>query len=139
MSEDLIERLTSKLFEDEVFSDFVVHQLCGFLTRESDEVYLKMRTEFKECIPKDVGINNYFTLDSTCKLEQVFLQLNPAMNTGDSGSTDGKQVENLDYKIDNDDSNEVERDPSAQSNNGDTKRLYSIDELPNESNRSGSF
>ena len=61
MSEDLIERLTSKLFEDEVFSDFVVHQLCGFLTRESDEVYLKMRTEFKDCIPKDVGINNYFT------------------------------------------------------------------------------
>ena len=90
MSEDLIERLTSKLFEDEVFSDFVVHQLCGFLTRESDEVYLKMRTDFNECIPKDVGINNYFTLDSTCKLEQVFLQLNPAMNTGDSGSTDGK-------------------------------------------------
>ena len=33
MSEDLIERMTSKLFEDAEFSTMVV-QLCGELTRE---------------------------------------------------------------------------------------------------------
>ena len=39
-----------------------------------------------QCIPKDVGINPYFTLDHTSKMEQIFLQLHPELNLGDSGS-----------------------------------------------------
>lgn len=42
------------------------------------------------CIPKDVGINPYFTLDHTSKLEQVFFQLHPELNLGDSGSIEGQ-------------------------------------------------
>lgn len=38
MNEDLVERMTSKLFEDPAFSDMVV-QLCGELTRDQDEAY----------------------------------------------------------------------------------------------------
>ena len=77
MSEDLIERLTSKLFENPEFSQFVVFQLCGELTKEEDGVYQKMKVDFSNCTPKDVGINPYFTLDDTSKLEEVFLLLNP--------------------------------------------------------------
>ena len=69
MSEDLIERLTSKLFEDPQFSSFVVNQLCGLLTKDVDEKYNQMRIDFQNCTPKDVGINLYFTLDKTSKLE----------------------------------------------------------------------
>ena len=38
MSEDLIERMTSKIFEDAEFSQLVV-SLCGELTREQDLKY----------------------------------------------------------------------------------------------------
>ena len=38
MNEDLIERMTSKLFEDASFSNLMV-QLCGELTREKDQEY----------------------------------------------------------------------------------------------------
>jgi len=72
MSEDLIERMTSKLFEDASFSEFVV-QLCGELTREQDDAYQRIKRDFASCIPKDVGINPYFTIDHTSKIEQVFM------------------------------------------------------------------
>ena len=91
MREDLIERMTSKLFEKPSFSNLVI-QLCGELTRKDDEAYKKIKNEFLLCRPKDVGINNYFTLDSTSKLEQVFMQLHPELNLGDSGSIDGQGV-----------------------------------------------
>ena len=91
MREDLIERMTSKLFEKPSFSNLVI-QLCGELTRKDDEAYKKIKSEFLLCQPKDVGINNYFTLDSTSKLEQVFMQLHPELNLGDSGSIDGQGV-----------------------------------------------
>lgn len=89
MNEDLIERMTSKLFEEPSFSALVV-QLCGELTREQDEAYQRIKRDFHSCIPKHVGINPYFTLDHTSKLEQVFLQLHPELNLGDSGSIDGQ-------------------------------------------------
>ena len=68
MSEDLIERMTTKLFEDPDFSQLVV-QLCGELTKEQDEAYNRIKSDFAQCKPKDVGINPYFTLDHTSKLE----------------------------------------------------------------------
>ena len=86
MSEDLIERMTSKLFEDAEFSQLIV-QLCGELTKEQDEAYNRIKRDFAKCKPKDVGINAYFTLDHTSKLEQVFMQLNPQQLMGDSGGS----------------------------------------------------
>lgn len=68
MNEDLIERMTSKIFEDDAFAQLIV-DLCGELTREQDEAYLRIKRQFQSCIPKDVGINPYFTLDHTSKLE----------------------------------------------------------------------
>ena len=89
MSEDLIERMTSKLFENSSFTEMVV-QLCGELTRDSDQQYQSIKREFSTCIPKDVGINAYFTLDHTSKLETIFMQLHPELNVGDSGSIEGQ-------------------------------------------------
>ena len=94
MSEDLIERMTSKLFESPEFSNMVV-QLCGELTRDEDQAYQSIKRDFYSCIPKDVGINPYFTLDHTSKLEQIFMQLHPELNTGDSGSIDGQEKANV--------------------------------------------
>ena len=68
MNEDLIERMTSKLFEDPAFSQLIV-SLCGELTRDQDQDYQRIKRDFQECIPKHVGINPYFTLDHTSKLE----------------------------------------------------------------------
>mmetsp|Transcript_24421 Transcript_24421/g.32719 ORF Transcript_24421/g.32719 Transcript_24421/m.32719 type:complete len:136 (+) Transcript_24421:2003-2410(+) len=89
MREDLIERMTSKLFERPSFSNLII-QLCGELTREDDEAYKRIKSEFIKCKPKDVGINPYFTLDHTSKIEQVFMQLHPELNLGDSGSIEGQ-------------------------------------------------
>ena len=47
-----------------------------------------------ECIPRDVGINPFFTLDHTSKLEQIFLQKHPSLiDLGNSGSVkDGPDI-----------------------------------------------
>ena len=89
MSEDLIERMTSKLFEDAQFSALIV-QLCGELTRDKDSMYQKIKRDFLECIPRDVGINPFFTLDHTSKLEQIYLQKHPnEIDLGISGNVRG--------------------------------------------------
>ena len=93
MNEDLIERMTSKLFENAEFSELVV-QLCGELTRDQDQRYQEIKRDFASCIPKDVGINPYFTLDHTSKIQQVFMELHPEVNIGDSGSIDEYGGEN---------------------------------------------
>ena len=89
MREDLIERMTSKLFEKTSFSKLII-QLCSELTKEDDLAYKRIRNNFSECIPKDFGINPYFTLDQTSKIEQVFMSLHPELNLGDSGSIEGQ-------------------------------------------------
>ena len=45
MSEDLMERMTSKIFEDRAFSELMT-QLCGELTREEDAKYLQLKMKF---------------------------------------------------------------------------------------------
>jgi hypothetical protein len=52
--------------------------------------------------PKDVGINLYFTCDETSKLEQVFNELYPDANQGDSGSSssDPSKVQALPKNLD---------------------------------------
>ena len=86
MREDLIERMTSKLFENDVFTNMIL-QLCGELTRKEEEKYVKIKRDFANMKPKDLGISPFFTLDDTSKLESVFLQLHPEQHIGDSGSS----------------------------------------------------
>lgn len=62
MREDLIERITSKLFDKPSFSNLII-ELCGELTREDDMAYRRIKNDFNRVIPKDIGINAYFTLD----------------------------------------------------------------------------
>ena len=61
MREDLIERMTSKLFEDLGFSNFVV-MLCSKLTEEEDQLYESTKTALSYLQPKDLGLNDYFKM-----------------------------------------------------------------------------
>ena len=93
MDQDLIERMTSKIFEDAKFSTLMV-QLCGELTKEQDLRYVQLKRDFEKVKPKDVGIGPYFTMDETSKLESVFLESHPDENIGDvGGSNAGKKSE----------------------------------------------
>jgi len=56
MREDLIERITTKLFEKPSFSALII-QLCGELTREDDMAYKRVKNDFDHVVPRDVGIN----------------------------------------------------------------------------------
>jgi hypothetical protein len=68
MREDLIERLTSKIFNNPDFS-FVILQLCRETNKKKQKQYLDAVSKMKNIKPKDVGINLYFTCDETSKLE----------------------------------------------------------------------
>ena len=99
MDQDLIERMTSKLFEDSKFSSLMV-QLCGELTKDKDLKYQLLKRDFANVKPKDVGIGPYFTLDETSKLESVFLQSHPEVHIGDSGgSSADKETDQKDDRL----------------------------------------
>lgn len=89
MREDLIERLTSKIFEKHEFSSLIL-QLCRETSRGKEKQYLEAIDKLSNVKPKDVGISLYFTCDESSKLEQVFLELHPDVNLGDSGSSSDK-------------------------------------------------
>lgn len=76
MTQDIIERLTSKLFEHEEFSDLVL-KLCRVITREQEFDFCKRLSEVTGLRPKQVGISPYLTLDDTCMLEQIYKELHP--------------------------------------------------------------
>lgn len=89
MREDLIERLTSKIFENLEFSNLILY-LCRETVRSKEKQYSEAVEKFGQIKPKDVGISPYFTCDETSKLEQVYLELHPDANLGDSGSSSDK-------------------------------------------------
>lgn len=88
MREDLIERLTSKIFENQDFSSLML-QLCRETVRSKEKQYLEAIEKVANVKPKDFGISLYFTCDDSSKLEQVYLELHPDVNLGDSGSSSG--------------------------------------------------
>lgn len=92
MREDLIERLTSKIFENEDFSH-VVLGLCRYQVKSKEKTYHDALAKLSKIKPKDCGISPYFTCDETSKLEQVYLELHPEANSGDSGSSSGERSE----------------------------------------------
>ena len=79
MREDLIERLTSKIFDNDDFASLML-QLCREITRSKEKQYLATTEKLSKLKPKDVGINLYFTCDETSKLEQVYMELHPDAN-----------------------------------------------------------
>lgn len=89
MREDLIERLTSKIFNNKDFS-YIILQLCRETIKDKEKKYGEAVFKLKHIKPKDCGISPYFTLDETSKLEQVYRDLHPDENFGDSGSSSGE-------------------------------------------------
>ena len=86
MTQDLIERLTSKTFEDIEFSNLIL-QMCRELTRQDEEAFSKKTEEIIKLKPKNIGISPYHTLDETSKLMTVFNEVNQVNNAGDVGGS----------------------------------------------------
>ena len=78
--------------------------------------------------PKDLGISPYFTLDETSKLEQVYLELHPEQNIGDSGSSTPRKSKT---------SQSVLVQPSSAPANSLANSLLAA--IPEEVNRRNSF
>lgn len=79
MKEDLVERLTSMLFNDESFSGTVLG-LCRELTREQERDYLRRVKEVQGILPLHVGISPFLTLDRTSNIVEQFEKYNLAMS-----------------------------------------------------------
>jgi len=76
MKEDLVECLTSRLFCNDEFSHLLL-DLSRIATFDDEKMFVKRLREIKHLKPKDVGISPYLTLDKSCKIEQVWNELNP--------------------------------------------------------------
>lgn len=68
MRQDLIERITSKVFSCESFSNSVL-SLCAVTNREVSAAYAKRLEQVKNLKPANVGISPFLTLDSSGNLE----------------------------------------------------------------------
>jgi len=73
MKEDLIERITSKVFSNLDFSNLVV-SICRQMNLAHEQSYLKRLEEVRGIKPRDVGISPFLTLDKTGNLEKVFME-----------------------------------------------------------------
>lgn len=73
MKEDLIEKLTSMVFDDNEFSKTVL-RLCSEITYDSEVKFLKRLVKLQDMKPKHVGISPYLTLDSSSNMEQEFIK-----------------------------------------------------------------
>jgi hypothetical protein len=73
MKEDLIERITTKVFDNLEFSSLVV-SICRQMNQAHEATYLKRLGEVKGIKPRDVGISPFLTLDRTGNLEKVFME-----------------------------------------------------------------
>lgn len=87
MKEDLIERITSKIFGRKSFSDAVL-KLCVDTTKQQQEAYLKRIEQITLLKPIDVGVSPYLTLDRTGNIEKVYQQLQ--RTPGDIGGSNFK-------------------------------------------------
>ena len=87
MKEDLIERLTSLVFEDKEFSATVL-QLCAETTRESQERLIVKLRQIEGLKPIHVGIDEYLTLDKSSNLESVFKETTSGHKVADENNGD---------------------------------------------------
>ena len=73
MKEDLIERITSKIFDNLEFSNLLV-SIYRQVNAANEVKYLKRLEELKGIKPKDVGISPFLRLDRTGNLEKMFME-----------------------------------------------------------------
>ena len=63
MKEDLIELMTSLVLQNDMGK--YVFNLCRIATRNEEQLLLSKFKDYKNLIPEEVGISDYFTLDRT--------------------------------------------------------------------------
>ena len=71
MKEDLIETLTSIVFS-RPFSRLLIC-FCRVCTYDQEEDFRQNLKIFGKLRPKMIGIGQYFTLDASSKIEQIFM------------------------------------------------------------------
>ena len=70
MREDLIEALTRLLFSVKMSN--VIVALCRLCTKEEERVLAMKMNELAKIKPKQLGLNDYFTLDKSSSIWKVF-------------------------------------------------------------------
>ena len=71
MKEDLIETLTSLVFEGKMNN--LILAFARASTRDVENEFRKKLDELKKVTPTLLGISQFFTLDKTSKIEEVFI------------------------------------------------------------------
>lgn len=85
MKEDLIEALTSLLFQGRMAKMMLAFtRVC---TKEQETNLLDKIEEFRGVLPHQIGLSQYFTLDSQSKIEEIFLKLQTKSTGGDIGGS----------------------------------------------------
>ena len=78
MKEDLIERLTSMLFNDEIFSSAVL-SLCAEVSRDKQRTYMRRVEQVSGIRPVHVGLSEYLRLDDTSNRMEIFKKEHPLL------------------------------------------------------------
>lgn len=71
MKEDIIERVTSKVFGKPSFSKLIM-SLYQITSKKQETVYVKRKLELVSLKPRDVGISPYLMLDKFGNLQKIF-------------------------------------------------------------------
>jgi hypothetical protein len=71
MKEDLIEALTKLVFRDRMSS--LLLAFARVSTRDHEEEFYDKLRELASITPKLIGVSQYFTLDKSSKIEEIFV------------------------------------------------------------------
>jgi hypothetical protein len=92
MKEDLVETLTSTLFNDDIFSDLLL-DMSRLTTFDEEKTFCRRLYELRNIKPIDIGISTYLTLDESCEIENVWKKLHPVDSSGDVGGSGGQNLQ----------------------------------------------
>ena len=95
MKEDLIERLTSMVFQEPCLSQIVL-RLFQEITAEQNAKYLQRLNELEGLKPANVGLSSYLTLDGDSNIEQLHSNFSAV---GDMGGSPSESVIGDDWNI----------------------------------------
>lgn len=72
MKEDLIESLTTIVFRKDM--NRLLMAFARVSTRDEEDELKDQMKLFKDVKPRQIGIGSYFTLDSSSKIEKMFIK-----------------------------------------------------------------
>ena len=87
MKEDIIDLITKMVFTDQMST--VVTAMCPMCSREDEMTFVAKLSELQIVRPNLIGLSQYFTLDETSKIKDIFFQqFQNSFEDEDSGDGD---------------------------------------------------